>query len=182
MLGNTNPGSHLCHRMAPFGDLFHRDGFHKNVANDNVSFRQNLPFRCLTILDVFTRECLAIEVGQRLSGTDVVTVLNRIRQGGRLPGTLFYDNGSEFTSQILDLWAYYNKVKIEFSRPGKPTDNAFIESFNGTFRDECLNAYWFESLKYAKMQIAVWRQEYKRVVLIGHSAKLHQLNSRASTG
>lgn len=68
--------------------------------------------------------------------------------------------GSEFTSQILDLWAYHNKVKIDFSRPGKPTDNAFIESFNGTFRDECLNAHWFESLKDAKMQIAAWQQEY----------------------
>lgn len=117
-------------------------------------------FRCLTIVDVFTRECLAIEVGQRLSGTDVVAVLNRIRQSGRLPETLFCDNGSEFTSQILDLWAYHNKVKIEFSRPGKPTDNAFIESFNGTFRDECLNVHWFESLKEAKMQITTWRQEY----------------------
>ena len=114
-------------------------------------------FRCLTIVDVFTRECLAIEVGQRLSGNDVVTVLNRIRQSGRVPGVLFCDNGSEFTSQILDLWAYHNKVKIEFSRPGKPIDNAFIESFSGTFRDECLSAHWFESLKDAKMQITTWR-------------------------
>jgi putative transposase len=117
-------------------------------------------FRCLTIVDVFTRECLAIEVGQRLSGTDVVSVLNRLRQAGRVPGTLFYDNGSEFTSQILDLWAYHNKVSIEFIRPGKPTDNAFIESFNGTFRDECLNGHWFESLKDARMQITSWQQEY----------------------
>lgn len=93
-------------------------------------------FRCLTIVDVFTRECLAIEVGQRLSGTDVVAVLNRIKQNGRVPGTLFSDNGSEFTSHILDLWAYHNKVKIEFSQPGKPTGNAFIESLNGTFRDD----------------------------------------------
>lgn len=119
-----------------------------------------LRFRCLTIVDVFARECLAIEVGQRLSGNDVVTVLNRIRQSGRIPGILLCDNGSEFTSQILDLWAYHNKVKIEFSRPGKSTDNAFIESFNGTFRDECLNAHWIESLKEAKMQITTWRQEY----------------------
>jgi len=117
-------------------------------------------FRCLTIVDVFTRECLSIEVGQRLSGTDVVAVLNRIKQAGRVPGTLFCDNGSEFTSQIPDLWAYHNKVKIEFSRPGKPTDNAFIESFNGTFRDECLNAHWFESLRDARMQIWSWQQEY----------------------
>ena len=87
-------------------------------------------------------------------------VLNRIRLSGRVPGVLLYDNGSEFTSQILDLWAYHNKVKIEFSRPGKPTDNAFIKSFNGTFRDECLNAHWFESLKEAKMQITGWWQEY----------------------
>lgn len=117
-------------------------------------------FRCLTIVDVFTRECLSIEVGQRLSGTDVVAVLNRIKQNGRVPGTLFCDNGSEFTSHILDLWAYHNKVKIEFSRPGKPTDNAFIESFNGTFRDECLNAHWFESMHDARMQISSWQQEY----------------------
>lgn len=75
-------------------------------------------FRCLTIVDVFIRECLAIEVGQRLSGTDVVAVLNRIKQSGRVPETLFCDNGSEFTSHLLDLWAYHNKVKIEFSRRG----------------------------------------------------------------
>lgn len=89
-----------------------------------------------------------------------MAVLNRIRQSGRVPKVLYCDNGSEFTSQILDLWAYHNKVKIEFSRPGKPTDNAFIESFNGTFRDECLNAHRFESLKDAKMQITAWEQEY----------------------
>lgn len=117
-------------------------------------------FHRLTIVDVVTRECLAIEVGQRLAGTNVVAVLNRLRQSGRVPTTLFCDNGSEFTSQILDLWAYHNKVKFEFNRPGKPTDNAFIESFNGTFREECLNAHWFESLKDAKMQIAAWQQEY----------------------
>lgn len=117
-------------------------------------------FRCLTIVDVFTRECLAIEVGQRLSGTDVVAVLNRLRQAGRVPSKIFCDNGSEFTIQILDLWAYHNKVSIEFRRPCKPTDNAFIESFNGTFRDECLNAHWFESLKDARMQIMAWQQEY----------------------
>lgn len=76
-----------------------------------------------------------------MAGTDVVAVLNRLRQRGRKPSTLFCDNGREFTRQILDLWAYHNKVKIEFSRSGKPTDNAFIESFNGTFRDECLNAH-----------------------------------------
>jgi putative transposase len=85
----------------------------------------------------------------------VVAALNRIRESGRVPGILFCDNGSELTNQILDLWAYHNKVKIEFSRPGKPTDNAFIESFNGTFRDERLNTYWFESLREAQMKIGL---------------------------
>ena len=117
-------------------------------------------FRCLTILDVFTRECIAIEVGRQLKGTDVVAVLNKLRLANRTPTKVFVDNGSEFTSQIMDLWAYHRGVKIEFSRPGKPTDNAFVESFNGTFRDECLNAHWFESLENARMQIDGWRIEY----------------------
>jgi putative transposase len=73
---------------------------------------------------------------------------------------LFCDNGSEFTSQILDLWAYQNGVKIDFSRPGKPTDNAYVESFNGTFRAECLDTHWFGTLAEAKESIEAWRQEY----------------------
>ncbi len=98
----------------------------------------------------------------RVSGCsmDVVSVLNRLRQASRVSGTHFCDNGNEFTSQILDLWAYHNKVSIEFRRPGKLTDNAFIESFNETFRAECLNAHWLESLKDARMPIMAWQQEY----------------------
>ena len=68
--------------------------------------------------------------------------------------------GSEFTSQVVDLWAYRHGVRIDYSRPGKPTDNAFIESFNGTFRDECLNAHWFESLEDAIRVVEAWRVEY----------------------
>ena len=101
-------------------------------------------FRALTMLDVYTRESVAIEVGQRLKGDDVVRVLNRMKQQRGVPKVLFCDNGSEFTSQAMDLWAYQNG-KFEdrdFSRPGKPTDNAFVEPFNGTFRAECLNAHW----------------------------------------
>ena len=117
-------------------------------------------FRALTIVDVFTRECLAIEVGQSLKGEDVVRVLNRIRGGRALPKFLFCDNGSEFTSQMLDLWAYQNGVQIDFSRPGKPTDNAYVESFNGTFRAECLDVHWFATRTEAKQLIEVWRREY----------------------
>jgi len=117
-------------------------------------------FRALTIVDVFTRKCPAIEVGQSLKGTNVVEVLNRLRFERSVPKMLFCDNGSEFTSQILDLWAYQNGVKIHFSRPGKPTDNAYIETFNGTLRSECLDTHWFGTLAEAKESIKAWRKEY----------------------
>jgi putative transposase len=117
-------------------------------------------FRLLTIVDVFTRECLAIEVGPSLKGTDVVEVLNRIRAERGAPKMLFCDNGAEFSSQIMDLWAYQNGVRIDFSRPGKPTDNAFIETFNGTLRAECLDTHWFATLEEAKEKIEAWRKEY----------------------
>ena len=117
-------------------------------------------FRSLTIVDVYTREAVAIEAGQSLKGDDVVRVLNRMKADRAVPKALFCDNGSEFTSQAMDLWAYRNGVKIDFSRPGKPTDNAFIESFNGTFRAECLDTHWFADLKEAKHPIESWRREY----------------------
>jgi putative transposase len=117
-------------------------------------------FRALTVVDVFTRESVAIEVGQALKGTNVVEALNRLRFERGIPKVLFCDNGSEFTSQILDLWAYQNGVKIDFSRPGKPTDNAYVESFNGTFRAECLDTHWFGTLAEAKENIEAWRKEY----------------------
>jgi putative transposase len=117
-------------------------------------------FRALTTVDLYTRESLAIDVGQRLRAEDVVRVLDQLRRQRGAPGVLYCDNGSEFTSQLVDLWTYHHGVRIDFSRPGKPTDNAFVESFNGTFRDECLNAHWFESLQDARMQIEAWRVEY----------------------
>jgi putative transposase len=117
-------------------------------------------FRALTIVDNYTRESLAIEAGQSLKGEDVVMELNRIMLQRQAPKVLFCDNGSEFASQAMDLWAYRHGVRIDFSRPGKPTDNAFVESFNGTFRAECLDAHWFTSLTGAKQLIEEWRREY----------------------
>lgn len=117
-------------------------------------------FRMLTLVDVFSRECLAIEAGQHLRGEDVVRVLNRLTMKRCPPKRIFCDNGSEFTGRLLDLWSYHNKVAIEFSRPGKPTDNAYIESFNGSFRDECLNVHWFSTLDDARVKIEAWREEY----------------------
>jgi putative transposase len=115
--------------------------------------------RALTIVDVFTRESLAIEVGRALKGTAVVEVLNGLRSERSAPKVLFCGNGSEFTGQIMDLWTYQNGVKIDLSRPGKPTDNAFMESFNGTLRADSLDAHWFATLAEAKKSIEAWRKE-----------------------
>ena len=117
-------------------------------------------FRSLTVVDIYTRECLAIESEQRLKGEDVVMVLNRIKMQRGVPKMLYCDNGSEFSSQAMDLWAYQNGVRIAFSRPGKPTDNAFVESFNGTFRAECLDAHWFTTLTETRQIVETWRREY----------------------
>jgi len=118
-------------------------------------------FRALTIVDNYSRECLEIEVGQSLKGEDVVRVMERIRlTRGVIPERIKVDNGSEFISKALDKWAYENDVILDFSRPGKPTDNAFIESFNGSFRDECLNVNWFLSLEDAREKIQAFKEEY----------------------
>lgn len=116
--------------------------------------------RLLTIVDTYTRECLAVELGVRLNSGNVVDVLGRIAKDRGLPKRIHCDNGSEFSGRVTDLWAYTNKVTLAFSRPGKPTDNAFIESFNGSFRDECLNCHWFTSLEDAKVKIELWRKDY----------------------
>jgi putative transposase len=117
-------------------------------------------FRLLTIVDIFTRECLAIESEQRLNSGDAVLALNLIKIHRGVPKFFYCDNGSEFSSQAMDLWAYQNGVRMEFSKPGKPTDSAFVESFNRTFRARCLNAHWFTSLTEAQQIVETWRAEY----------------------
>jgi len=117
-------------------------------------------FRLLTLVDNFTRESLAIRVGQRLTGDDVVQVLEGVTKQHGKPETIRVDNGPEFISKSLDLWAFWNGVKLDFSRPGKPTDNAFIESFNGKFRQECLSQNWFLSLDDAQERVDAWRRDY----------------------
>ena len=117
-------------------------------------------FRSLTVVDNFSRECLSIEVGQHLRGENVVEVMGKLAFYRGTPRTIHVDNGPEFISKELDKWAYENKVTLDFSRPGKPVDNAFIESFNGSFRDECLNTNWFLSMEDAKEKIEAWRKDY----------------------
>lgn len=116
--------------------------------------------RALTVVDNYTRESLAIDVGQSLKGDDVVATLNRIAATRGLPATIKVDNGSEFISKVMDRWAYERGIELDFSRPGKPTDNAKIESFNGRLRQECLNLHWFLSLDDARTKIEAWRQYY----------------------
>ena len=116
--------------------------------------------RALTIIDVFSREAIAIEVGQRLRAENVVDVCNRLVARRGKPKRVFVDNGSEFSGRMFDLWAYHHGVQIDFSRPGKPTDNCFIETFNGSLRDECLNVHWFDTLADAKARIENWRRDY----------------------
>jgi len=127
------------------------------VADQLVDGRR---LRVLTIVDNFTRESMGLHAAQNIKGDDVVSVLDRIIADSGKPVRIQVDNGSEFTSRSMDLWAYLNKVKLDFSRPGKPTDNAFIESFNGKFRAECLNENWFLSLADARDKIEQWRGDY----------------------
>ena len=116
--------------------------------------------RVLTVVDNNTRERLAIEAGSGITGQQVANVLNNISLTRALPDTIFCDKGPEFISKNLDKWAYECGVTLNFSRPGKPTDNAIIESFNGNFRDECLNTNWFMSLEDAQRKINAWKTHY----------------------
>jgi putative transposase len=117
--------------------------------------------RALTIVDNFSRYCYAIEVKTSFKGIDVAEVMESLKMKyGVTPKRIQVDNGSEFTSKDFDRWAQTNNVTLDYSRPGKPTDNPFIESFNGSFRDECLNTTWFLSLDDAIDKIEAWRIEY----------------------
>lgn len=116
--------------------------------------------RCLNIVDDFTKECLAIEVDTSLPGRRVVSVLQRLADFRGLPKSITVDNGPEFVSKVLDEWGYRHGLRLDFIDPGKPQQNAYIESFNGKFRDECLNEHWFLSIRHAKGVIEDWRQEY----------------------
>jgi len=117
-------------------------------------------FRVLSVMDVYSRECLGIEVDQGIRGQDVVSLLDHIKSLRGAPKNIRCDNGPEFVSKVLDKWAYEIQVALDFSRPGKPTDNAFAESFIGSLRDECLNVNWFLSLDDAREKIEAWRMDY----------------------
>ena len=119
--------------------------------------------RILTVIDTFTRYVPVVDPRFRYKGEDVVQTLDRACRAIGYPKTIRVDQGSEFVSRDLDLWAYTHGVELDFSRPGKPTDNAFIEAFNGRLRAECLNTHWFLSLADAREKLEHWRRDYNEV-------------------
>lgn len=120
-------------------------------------------YRILTVIDEFTRECPAIEVDTSIPGARVVRVMDRLAQTWGIPRTIISDNGGEFIGRAMDAWANRHGVKLHFIDPGKPVQNAYIESFNGKFRDECLDQNWFTDLADARGKIETWRVEYNTV-------------------
>lgn len=118
-------------------------------------------FRALTVVDAYIWECLAIHADQGIKGEAVATVMERLRfQRVSAPAKIRVEVGTEFISRALDQWAYMNRVTLDFSRPGKPIDNAFVVSFNGRLRDKCLNTHWFLSLDDARAKIKAWRRYF----------------------
>ena len=137
-----------------------------NFVSDALSCGRR--FRALTLIDAHSRECLALEVDTSLSGHRVVRVLEQLKEWRGLPQVIQVDNGSEFTSRVMDEWAYRNKVKLHFIEPGKHPprgypQNGHIESFDGKLRDECLDVEWFTRLQEAKNVIEAWSEDLNLV-------------------
>ena len=120
-------------------------------------------FRTLNVVDRFTRECLVIEVDTSITGHRVVAVLALLVAMRGRPDNIRVDNGPEFISTALDAWACEQQISLHFIRPGKPSENGHIESFNGKLRDECLNTSWFVDLADAQEKIELWRRDYNEV-------------------
>lgn len=120
-------------------------------------------FRVLNVVDDFTRENLVMHVGTSITGADVVRLLDTVLAERAPPAAIVTDNGPEFISKALDQWAHRRTIQQVFIRPGKPVENAYIESFNGRVRDECLDLHWFQTLAQARLVVAAWREDYNRV-------------------
>lgn len=134
------------------------DCWSMDFMSDNLFTGQRI--RVLTMIDNFTKVSPVIDVRSSYKGIDVVNSLKKATLIYGIPKVIKVDNGPEFISKELDLWACSNKVELDYSRPGKPTDNAFIESFNGKVRQECLNQHWFLNLQDAKNKLESFREDY----------------------
>jgi putative transposase len=132
-----------------------------DFVSDTLSSGKTI--RALTIVDNHSRLCPAIEVDNSLTGERVIRTLERAIETHGKPSVLMTDNGPEFTCKALDAWAYRRGIKLHFIRPGKPVDNAHVESFNGRLRDECLNQHWFRSVEEARQLVESWRLDYNSI-------------------
>jgi putative transposase len=147
-------------RLAPTApnQVWSMDFMHDTLKGD-----ERRKFRLLNVVDIFTRECLALEIAYGFRAHDVVRALDRIVAQRGAPSAIRCDQGTEFTAEALDQWAYNNRIELDFSRPGKPTDNAFVESFNASVRKELLNTSWFDTLEAARKAAHAWRREYNEI-------------------
>ena len=127
---------------------------------DNLANGRRL--KVLPVVDAYTRRCHRIEVDSSINGSRVCRVLTEISEREGLPEAILVDNGPEFIGQALDAWAYRRGVKLHFITPGRPVENAYIESFNGRLRDECLNTHYFAGMQDAKRKIEAWRIDYNK--------------------
>jgi len=137
-------------------------------------------FRILTVVDQFTRECLCLLADQSLTGEKVAQACEPIVRQRGAPRAITVDNGSEFTSRVMDAWAYRHGIQLDCIRPGKPVENGFIESFNGRLRDECLNVDVFFTLDDVQEKLARWRTDYN--LLRPHSALHDQAPASFAAG
>lgn len=129
-----------------------------DFVHDAISDGRSL--RCLTLIDEYTKQALCIEVDTSLNARRVIRALEQVEQKQTLPECIRVDNGTEFTSLALRQWCKDKGIELLYIQAGKPTQNAYIESFNGKFRDECLNEHWFTSLVHARVIIEQWRVHY----------------------
>lgn len=149
-------GNHL--RVVPNAPTKPNERWSMDFVQD--SLLDGRKFRVLTVVDVFTRKCLAVHADGSLSGRKVAAALEVVATARGYPGQITVDNGTEFYSKAMDAWAYQRQVKLDFIRPGRPMENGYIESFNGRRRDECLKAELFSDLVDARAKLAAWRQDY----------------------
>jgi putative transposase len=145
-------------RQAPPAATHPNERWTMDFMSDGLATGQRV--RVFTLIDAYTRECVALDAAGHFSGRDVAQILTRVASTRGLPATIQCDNGTEFTSRALDQWAYTNRVALDFSRPGKPTDKATIESFNASVRRECLSEHYFSTLADAQTVLRRYREEY----------------------
>jgi putative transposase len=140
------------------------------------------PFRVLTVVDQWSRQSPILEVASSLSGATVSVALDRVLPAHAAPRSITVDHGTEFMSRALEDWAYRRGVQLDFIRPGKPVENAFIESFNGRLRDECLNVHQFTSIEDARTKIEAWRIDYNQWLRRSETRPVRRSRSKPPEG